>query len=81
MNRTNTIYLVTPPFERHVLEGFATDVEGIKQIMRNHYHTHFAYPNIDVSIDMEALTVTASAQHYVKMYHIRVIKRAVCSTA
>jgi hypothetical protein len=70
------IYLVKPPFGDRALKGFATDAKGVEQIVKNHYRTCFSYPRIEVSVDMEALTVTASAHRYAKMYHIKEIKRA-----
>ena len=76
----NTIYLVTPT--QHcwddMLEGFATDSEGIREIIRNHV---YVYLGIDcgpgICVDMEKMTATIlDDDDCEETYYIREIERA-----
>jgi hypothetical protein len=58
-----------------LFEGHATDAEGVKQIIQDHYRKHFSHPAIEVSVDLEALTVTASKHEYSKTFAIVTIER------
>lgn len=64
-----------------LFEGVATDAVGVTQIIRDYYRKFFGYPGIEVSVDLEALTVTASANRYRKTFAIVTIERSTCSTA
>lgn len=59
----NTIYIVTPGgYMEDVLDGFATNVEEIKQIIRNHFEEWMCDIRIDyINVD---LTRGAVFVHY-----------------
>jgi len=53
----NTIYVVGGvPYVGDLCEGFATDEEGIKQILRNHW-LKFGWPptGIEVTVDIKTM--------------------------
>ena len=75
----NIIYLVTPTYGYWdgMLEGFATDAEGVEQIVRDHYREYFYTELTDVRVDMDDFTVVVvvSKDDYEQTYYIREISR------
>jgi hypothetical protein len=84
----NTIYLVTPSFchWEGKLEGFATDAEGIEQIVQDRYLKHYHYLGrqrigpINVQVDMSKFTVFVRVPKigHKQTYYIREIGRKIC---
>ena len=69
----NTIYLVSCYRSlTDVLDGFATSVAGLKQIVENHLRTD----EIEITIDFPNKTILAVGETQSHHYHIHVIRRA-----
>ncbi len=74
----NTIYIVTPTKGcwGDMLNGFATDARGIRQLVQNDYREAPSQAGVDVHVDLENMVAAVPDDDgYEDTYYIQEIKR------